>query len=115
MYNKNEIKAGLKKVRRVFKEMETQNFRFYIYKGEYAGWPWSLTITEREGTWRYYTYSVTATFVDGSSAMVLYRDMDAEEYKDFTAALAVAAHEVIESHKLWADCITYEWPVKKDD
>lgn len=47
MYNKEKVKEGLKKIRCIYKDSDP-NIRFTVYTGTYAGWSWSLVVSDYE-------------------------------------------------------------------
>lgn len=114
MYNKEKVKEGLKKIRCIYKELD--QFRaFYIYKGTYEGWPWSLTVIETAGEWKYELHSISGVFVDGESTTLSHKEVHDinTDYKKLILAVAVAAYEVVEKYDLWRKSYDFDYPAEK--
>ena len=113
MYNKEKVKEGLKKIRCIYKDADP-NFRFTVYTGTYAGWSWSLVVSERMGNWRFGLLSLTCTFFTGASVRLSWSDVlsGTSDYDYLTTAIAVAAYEVIEKYDLWRKSYDFDYPAK---
>lgn len=115
MYNKEKVKEGLKKIRCIYKEHDQFRY-FFIYKGTYEGWTWSLTVIETAGEWKYELHSLTAVFENGESTTLSYKTVFGNKdgyYDKLTSAIAVAAYEVIEKYDLWRKSYDFDYPAEK--
>lgn len=113
MYNKEKVKEGLKKIRCIYKEHDQFRY-FFIYKGLYIGWPWSLTVIDTAGEWKYELSSLTAVFTDGQCSTLSSEEVYAcsNDYEKLISAIAVAAYEVIEKYDLWRKSYDFDYPAK---
>lgn len=113
MYNTEKVKEGLKKIRCIYKESD-QFRQFYIYKGLYEGWPWSLTVIETAGEWKYELHSLASVFANGENTALSCEEVFAcsREYNKLISAIAVAAYEVIEKYDLWRKSYDFDYPAK---
>lgn len=114
MYNKERVKERLKNIRCIYKERD-QFRQFYIYKGLYVGWPWSLTVVKTAGDWRYELLSLSAVLMNGESTTLSYKTVFGNKdgyYDKLISAIAVAAYEVIEDYDLWRKSYDFDYPAK---
>lgn len=68
------------------------------------GWPWSLTVIETAGDWRYELHSLSAVLMNGENTTLSYKTVFGDKdryYEKLISAIAVAAYEVIEKYDLW--------------
>ena len=114
MYNKEKVKEHLKNIRCIYKERD-QFRQFYIYKGLYVGWPWSLTVIDTAGEWKFELSSLTAVFTNGQCSTLSSEEVYAcsAEYDNLISAIAVAAYEVIEEYDLWRKSYDFDYPAEK--
>lgn len=113
MYNKEKVKKHLTNIRCIYKERDS--FRqFYIYKGLYVGWPWSLTVVETAGDWKFELHSLSATLMNGESTALSYKTVfgGTDLHDELISAIAVAAYEVIEKYDLWCKSYDFDYPAK---
>lgn len=113
MYNKEKVKDRLKNIRCIYKERD-QFRQFYIYKGLYVGFPWSLTVVETAGDWRFELHSLSAVFMNGESTTLSYKTVfgGTDLHDKLISAIAVAAYEVIEKYDLWRKSYDFDYPAK---
>lgn len=115
MYNKEKVKERLKNIRCIYKERD-QFRQFYIYKGLYVGFPWSLTVVETAGDWKYELHSLSAVLMNGESTTLFYKtvfDNKNVYYDKLISAIAVAAYEVIEEYDLWRKSYDFDYLAEK--